>query len=119
MEKESETKMDYVSDEIIRKNSIYNKMSSTAKAQLLFKNKDKTSLEFHVVNKRDTLDRTFKIIILEDYDTSMQALLGYQSLFVSLFCLVVCCSCGVKCIKFLHKKCRRMRCFNRNNNAPH
>lgn len=46
------TKFDYVSDEVIRKNSIYSRMSSVSKAQLLFTNKDRTKLQFHVLNKK-------------------------------------------------------------------
>jgi hypothetical protein len=65
------SKFDYVSDEVIRKNSVYNKFSSVSKAVLLFRNKDKTRLEFYVLNKKVAEQATFKIVIMEDYDASM------------------------------------------------
>ena len=101
---------------MIRKNSLYSRMSSTSKAQLLFTNQDPTKLEFHTLNKKLSKEYTFKIIVMEDYDSSMQALLGYQSLFVSLFCMVVCCSCGLKLLRACLIRCRRITCFRRNNN---
>ena len=41
----------------------------------------------------------------------MQALVGYQSMFVSLFCMVVCCSCGLKLLRACCNRCKRMSCF--------
>ena len=38
------TKFDYISDDVIRKNSVFSRMSSVSKAQLLFTNKDNTVL---------------------------------------------------------------------------
>jgi len=91
-------------------------MSTTSKAQLLFNNRDKTTLTFHILNKKRTQEATFKIVVMEDYDASMQALVGYQSLFVSLFCMVVCCSCGLKLLKACLIRCRRISCFRGSEN---
>ena len=53
---------------------------------------------------------------MEDYDASMQALVGYQSLFVSLFYMVVCCSCGLKLLKACLIRCKRISCFRGSEN---
>ena len=71
-------KLDYISDNTIRKNSVYTRMSSQSKAELLFRNKHPTTIEFHTINvKENVMDRTFRIVVLEDYDYAMRAMMGY------------------------------------------
>ena len=43
-------KLDYISDNTIRKNSVYSRMSSQSKAELLFRNKHPTTIDFHTIN---------------------------------------------------------------------
>lgn len=107
VKQDGDEKLDYISDNTIRKNSVYTRMSSNSKAELLFRNKFPTTIEFHTINvKKDQMNRTFRIVVLEDYDYAMRAMMGYQTMFVSLFCLVLCCSCGAKCLKCIVLKCR-------------
>ena len=105
VQEDGDEKLDYISDNTIRKNSVYTRMSSQSKAELLFRNKYPTTIEFHTINvEKKRLERTFRINVLEDYDYAIRAMMGYQTMFVSLFCLVLCCSCGAKCIKCMAQK---------------